>query len=78
MWRPLWSGGGHGSGPVGDQKDHFFLLGIVMDSNIDQLIDFQTHTKGNILDLLLTNRESGIPEQSFKNIICLDIVISKT
>ena len=28
MWRPLWSGKGHKSRPIRDQKGHFFLLGM--------------------------------------------------
>jgi len=31
------------------------FLNVCIESNLEQLIDFPTHTKGNILDLVLTN-----------------------
>ena len=43
-------------------KDAFSeeFLETVVEANLEQMIDFKTHVKGNILDLLLTNKPENI------------------
>jgi hypothetical protein len=36
------------------------LLDTVLDQNLDQLVNFATHDKGNILDLVITNCSENI------------------
>ena len=49
-----WSGDGGGGGGGGD----FYTT--VRDSNLDQLVNFPTHKKGNTLDLIITNMSNSI------------------
>ena len=50
-----WSGDGGGGGGGGGA-----FFSAVQDSNLEQLIHFPTHKKGNTLDLLLTNIPNNI------------------
>ena len=73
-----WGGGaasGGNEGFVQALQDHYF----------EQLVDFPTHTKGNCLDLIVTNvpgRISNISEEgrlgkSDHCIICFDLLVDK-